>query len=164
MKKSISFILALVMVACMSITAFAAEGPGGSTKLTTTVPEPSYILHIPADQAITYGDTETNIGKATVSNVGSNIKIINVKPSWTNFTDGSGHSIPLTLVFDFYMDGVRSLNHAQTSAFANTLYSAGKTSNIYCEYFVQVAENDWKAAAPGNYSATITWTSSYTLK
>lgn len=165
MKKLISFILALAMAACMSVTAFAADGPSGpsgSTTLTVNVPNKQfYTLNIPADQTITYGKTETNIGKVTVSDVDTTVSGVDVDCRWTNFTDGL-NSIPLTIVFDSYLDGGRVNNHANPVLYAEYIYRA--TNERYCEYFAQVSASDWAAAVPGDYTATLTWTSTYTLK
>ena len=160
MKKLISFILALAMLACMSVTAFAADGPGGSTTLSLTVPNKTlYTLNIPADQTIAYGATETNIGKVTASDVDTTVNYVRVNCSWTNFTDGS-NSIPLTIVFDLYDNGARVHNHVDPAMYSELIY--GPYDN-YCEYFAQVSASDWAAAVPGDYTATLTWTSSYDL-
>ncbi len=154
MKKFLSLILALAMVACMSVTAFAAEGPGGSTELTTTVPEKTlYTLHIPADMTIEYGATKTSIGKPTVSDVDDTIESVSIACNWTNFSDGS-NSIPLLILINGGQDA---------SMVVPYFYNDSIYKNNY-EYFASVAESDWTAAVPGDYSATITWTTNYHLK
>ena len=64
MKKFVAILLAVTMFASMATVVSAAEN---TTTLTTTVPSASYTLNIPANQTITYGATETNIGNVTIT-------------------------------------------------------------------------------------------------
>ena len=63
MKKTLSFLMALVLVLSLGTMAFA----DGTTTLSTTVPPATYTLNIPADQEITFGATRAEIGNVTVS-------------------------------------------------------------------------------------------------
>ena len=65
MKKFIAIVLAVLTVLSFSTVAFAE---GNTTTLTTTVPDATYTLNIPADQQITFGATSTDIGTVTVTN------------------------------------------------------------------------------------------------
>ena len=76
MKKIISLILVLVTALSMHTMAFAES----TTTLTTTVPDATYTLNVPANQKIDFGKTEVNIGNVTVSDsngfaVGKNLKV-----------------------------------------------------------------------------------------
>ena len=59
MKKVISFVLAVMLLASMVPTVFAANATANTTTLTTTVPDAEYTLNIPADQEIKFGETST---------------------------------------------------------------------------------------------------------
>ena len=64
MKKFIAIALAVLTVLSFSTVAFAAD----TTTLTTTVPDATYTLNIPADQEIAFGTIDTDIGSMTVTN------------------------------------------------------------------------------------------------
>ena len=171
MKKLISFILALTMLACMSVTAFAAEGPGGSTKLTATVPEkPLYTLHIPADQSIDYKAEKTSIGMAYVTDVDASVKGIDFESSYDKKLTSGTNTIPYDMRFDYYESC--SSEYALGSLESSNLDPAGNSEELMAasghvwytnEYFIIISEEAWNAAVPGDYSTTITWTSSYEL-
>ena len=62
MKKLLATLLTMGMVFSCSTAAFAAN----ETVLTTTVPDATYTLNIPANQEIPFGATSTDIGNVTV--------------------------------------------------------------------------------------------------
>ena len=64
MKKFLTVILAIIMIIPSTMILCYAES---TTTLTTTVPGATYTLNIPANQEITFGATETNIGNVTVT-------------------------------------------------------------------------------------------------
>ena len=95
MKKVITLALALLMVCSMSVTAFAA-----TTTLTTTVPEATYTLNIPANQEIPFGTTSTNIGNITVTDangfaIGKDLQVAITYDAFTS--EGVVTQIPYTL-------------------------------------------------------------------
>lgn len=47
--------------------AYAANATPNTTTLTTTVPSASYVLNIPADQEISFGETNVEIGNVTIT-------------------------------------------------------------------------------------------------
>ena len=69
MKKICAILLAVALLASMTIVAFAAN----TTTLTTTVPSATYTLNIPADQVIPFGTTKASIGNVTVTDATSAI-------------------------------------------------------------------------------------------
>ena len=62
MRKVLSLIFTVMLIFSIPTTALAE-----STTLTIDVPEASYILNVPANQAIDYLAAEKNIGSITVS-------------------------------------------------------------------------------------------------
>ena len=90
MKKLIAIVLAVLTVLSFSTVAFAE---GNTTTLTTTVPDATYTLNIPADQEIPFGTEQMGIGNLTVTNssgfaVGKNLK---VAVSCPDGEDGEGY-------------------------------------------------------------------------
>ncbi len=171
MKKFLSLILALTMLACMSVTAFAAEGPGGSTKLTATVPEkPLYTLHIPADQSIDYKAEKTSIGMAYVTDVDASVKEIDFDSSYDEKLTSGTNTISYSMLMDIYESfsstyalGERIITQVDPDIQSQDLMTTGGHVWYTNEYFIIISEEAWNAAVPGDYSTTITWTSSYEL-
>lgn len=172
MKKFLSLILALAMAACMSVTAFAAEGPGGSTTLTVNVPNKQlYTLHIPADQSIAYKAEKTSIGMAYVTDVDASVKRIDFDSSYDGKLTSGTNTIPYDIRFDRYekYGSAYALGNLGASDLKPDLYTEVLLSDsgrqwYTNDYFIIISEEAWNAAVPGDYSTTITWTSSYELK
>ena len=180
MKKVITLALALLMVCSMSVTAFAA-----TTTLTTTVPEATYTLNIPANQEIPFGTTKASIGNITVTDaqgfaVGKNL---NVTITYDVFSaEGISTQIPYTL--SLYAEGDNSnsgaynernqelptgstITFAGTSAGAveeviklETTYSQGGATKWIPVSYIRFNANseDWGKALAGKYTTTITFT------
>ena len=80
MKKLSALFLALVLLLSAVPTAFAANTTPNTTTLTTTVPSATYVLNIPADQEIPFGQTSMGIGNVTITDsksfaVGKNVEV-----------------------------------------------------------------------------------------
>lgn len=160
MKKILSLVLVIVMLMSMTVTAFAADEQSGTTTLTTVVPSPEWTLTIPATVDIPYGSTELSIAKPTVTNV-SGFKAddtVVLSTTWTNLISGE-NTIPITIVFDSYLFGSQIHNHVDPLTYAEYLYVQGQEREL--EYFAIIEQSAWDAAKPGNYSATVTFTSSF---
>lgn len=168
MKKVIPLALALLMVCSMSVTAFAA-----TTTLTTTVPEATYTLNIPANQEIPFGATEQEIGEISVTDsVGfASGKNLNVTVAYTPFSaDGISTEIPYTLS----LDGTRlAADHREGSlASGSTICFEGNSDGTVnkCPTFSNFSDysktvvifnalsDDWGKALAGEYTTTITFT------
>ena len=162
MKKFLSLILALAMVACMSVTAFADDS---TTVLTVEVPAPTYTLHIPANTPLEYGKTEKQqvTGTLYVENVQNASKVSFLAP----FTDlvntaNSSDKIPMKL----WIRQGSELNPTQSVDSAGTV--DGDTWSIYdviwglgdehieMTFYAQV--DNWSGATPGaTYQSVITF-------
>lgn len=163
MKKFLSLILALAMVACMSVTAFAADE---TTVLTVEVPiEPSYTLHIPANMTLMYGNTEKQtIGDLYVTDV-DGFAIIRCTPKYTdliNCTDSSD-IISLTL-FSSYPNGDHVNDDELTKDGRaiqlkwNDVTNTAGWENGYRLSALSAQVSDWSGATPGaTYQSTITY-------
>ncbi len=155
MKKALSFILALAMILCLSVTAFAASGDQtGSTSITATVVGPTYTIHVPA--AVTLDCTDTGIqevGEVYIDGI-SNIpvgKMIEYSTSCNDLSDGNGHTITTKLMRKDTIDGWVEYN----SSWANTLYMEmdGGMSFVRFTWGVQIPS--WDDAVPGTYTTTM---------
>ncbi len=178
MKKVITLTLALLMVCAMSVTAFAA-----TTTLTTTVPEATYTLNIPANQEIPFGTTKASIGNITVTDaqgfaVGKNL---NVTITYDEFSaEGISTQIPYTL--SLYAESTASnVNSANEEIVSGSLVtfegkadgttegnlklltsydsSSSQKTRIPVSYIrFNANSEDWGKALAGEYSTTITFT------
>lgn len=171
MKKFLSLILALAMVACMSVTAFAADG---TTTLTVEVPNniPSYTLHVPAAATLEYGNTGMQtIGDVYVTDV-EGYSIIGTHVKYTKLINKANTEDVISLdVYGIYstQSGSPKLFRADEGTFADTnslpsLYSKENAGNLqydangYSTLQVSAQVSDWSGATPGaTYQATITY-------
>lgn len=170
MKKLLALALVVMMVASMA-TVVSAES---TTTLTTTVPEATYTLNIPADQKIPFGTTETSIGNITVTEsngfaVGKNLEVTVTYDAFTaagittqipyslslygNKAAGSFHTEKLAsgdvVVFRGTTDG--TVEEKTVIEYANDEYAVNKIM------FAATSE-DWGKALAGEYTSTITFT------
>lgn len=169
MKKLFSLLLALVMIACMSVTLFADNS---TTVLTVEVPAatPSYILHVPASVTLEYGNTEKQtIGGYYVTDV-SNIECLWCAPVYTDLinTEDTTDTISLKL----YLLAAGKVKEIDKNGFdivfnqEPMLYWKGHVStdssfdNGYLKnnQGLSAQVSDWSDATPGaTYQATITY-------
>ena len=172
MKKFLSFVLVLVMVCSLSVTAFAEGEQSGTTTLTANIPnaaEPSYTIHIPADMTLEYGNTGKQlIGNVYVTDV-ANYDTVNVGAPYTDLvnTSDSTDIIPLTLYsdsgdgFDEIEPGGSTVEFGLVAATAYDRDYAGEygfDANGYYTTPFYVDVSDWSGATPGaTYKAVITF-------
>ena len=157
MKKFLSLILALAMVACMSVTAFADDNHSGTQTVTTSKAAPNYTLTIPADTSIPWGKTDPHsLGDFTVT-VDSDWDVAGkgVRVTWgyggtfTSTTPGVTTTIPYRLSGFSNMDPCSNLG----------IFLKPTETSYTWRAFMQVTQEAWDAADPGEYSTTITYTS-----
>ena len=163
MKKFLSLILALAMVACMSVTAFAADE---TTVLTVEVPiEPSYTLHIPANMTLMYGNTEKQtIGDLYVTDV-DGLESIWCAPQYTDLinTADSTDTISLTLWGSLAggKDIMKNGKYPTTNNPPQLYWANNNTTgwnNGYMTHTLSAQVSDWSGATPGaTYQSTITY-------
>ena len=173
MKKLIAIVLAALTVLSFSTVVFAAD----TTTLTTTVPDATYTLNIPADQEIPFGATSTDIGNVTVTDsssfaVGKNLQVTMTYDVFK--ADGISTTIPYYI--NFYAKGINGESYERiTSGNSVTFYGASdgtvgqkakfttmsnyQNIDVYGEMLkVRVDSTDWGKALAGEYSSTITFT------
>lgn len=186
MKKFSALILALALLASALPAAFAANATPNTTTLTTTVPSASYVLNIPADQTITFGETITYIGNVTVTDSknfaeGKNVA---VTVEYAPFA-AEAEEISTTIPYTLYQSTAASRGeHSNTTevchlASGGKMTFEGKTDGTVDELtkfsptaggvaskayymkslYVSITSRDWGKALAGNYKSTITFTS-----
>ena len=150
MKKLFALILAVVMIATMSTTAFAANTTGGSTEVSFNV-DPTYTVTIPA--TVELNKVEDN-GTVTYENDYTLTAQAGVRLK-------KGEYIEVTVASDFEM----TTTEGATLAYTITKDAAALVDSIVAEFdtdkaaqtsVIHIAANDPDFA--GNYSDTVTFT------
>ena len=149
MKKLFALILAVVMIATMSVTAFAANTTGGFTTITIDI-APTYTVTIPANTTVAFNATETDFGaiEVTASQIHPD-KCIKVALA----TDKElNNAIDNTKVIPY------AIKDSEGAAFTSATYL---TEGDKTELSIHITADDWNAAYAGDYSDTVTFTVSY---
>ncbi len=165
MKKLLTFILALVMVMSLSVTAFAEGEQSGTTTLTAEIPNaaaPSYTIQIPANTTLEYGNTDKQfIGRVSVKDV-TNVETDGLVAFTSPYTDlinteDPGDTIALVLYgkvgdpFDL-IDKTTGLWYGASPGVYAAKYDQ------YYSYQMWAEVTDWSGATPGaTYQAVITF-------
>lgn len=166
MKKLFALALAVMMVMSMATVASAES----TTTLTTTVPAATYTLNIPANQEITFGATETNIGSISVTDAAGFAEGKNLAVTLT-YSAFTSPDVSTTIPFSISLrsDGT-AVQKSVPSGNAITFkgLSDGTVREFipytvdgadpYDDTLVLIASEDWGKALAGEYSATITFT------
>ena len=152
MKKLFAIALALVLVASLSVTAFAANTTGGNADITTSI-EPTYTVTIPANTNVNFNATETAFGtiEVTASQIHPD-KQIRV----TLTTDGElNNTIDTTKVIPYV------IKDASGAGFTTATYLTEGDKTVLS---IHITADDWNAAYAGDYTDTVTFTVSYESK
>lgn len=176
MKKFIAIALALLTVFSFSTAAFAE---GNTTTLTTTVPDATYTLNIPADQEITFGKTVSNIGKVNVTNssgfaTGKNLKVTLTYDKFKSAEVSTTIPYYIEAYGGSYTSGQVVYDVTERKDSGSCLIFKGLTNNLCDEYFfmedsygledskktlrARINSTDWGKALGGEYTSTITFT------
>lgn len=175
MKKLISIALAVSLISSFSAVAFAAD----TTTLTTTVPDATYTLNIPADQEIPFGATSANIGTITVTDSAgfAEGKDLQVTLTYEPFkADGVSTTIPYTVFKVATEKGTNSVGNPwaeEREAPVNSgeaLIFRGQSGGdcdeefAFSDYYdrnglrIKTESKDWGKALAEEYSSTVTFT------
>lgn len=167
MKKSLS----LLLVCALLVFAMPCALADSTTTLTTTVPaSATYTLNIPADQAIAYGATRTDIGALTVSNSSgfASGKNLEVTIAYGDFTsEDVDTTIPMSL---YGATSETSTGYELTSGHSLVFigssngkvltlpyYNSNNTESSIKNLYVSIDSTDWGKALGGDYTNTITF-------
>ena len=167
MKKAMAILLAMLMLIPFATIAFAAN----TTTLTTTVPGATYTLNIPSDQEIAYGVYSTTIDAPTVTDssgfaTGKNLYITATYSAFSSSTTDT--TIPFRLK-NSGEDSVATWSSGERLKFLGQTNGTVSTNLTFSDSFshkditsekcfIVIDSTDWGKAAPGNYTATITFT------
>ena len=152
MKKIFTVLLALAMLATMSLSVFAENTTGGEADITTSI-APTYTVTIPADVNVVFNATETAFGTIEVTD--SQIhpdKCIKVELT----SDGKlENDVDATKVIPY------AIKDSEGNAFT---YATYLTEGDKTELSIHITADDWNSAYAGEYSDTVTFTVSYENK
>ena len=173
MKKLFAILLAIAMLASMVTIVSAAEtATTKSTTLTTIVPAASYVLNIPENQEIPYGQTITEIGGISITDGVSFAQGKNVKVTVT-YNEFVSEAVETSIPFQIKLYSTRSLESTDSKDVptGSSLVFAGKRDGTVAQYCTNantsnwgditktyIASDDWGKALAGEYTATITFT------
>ena len=149
MKKIFAVVLALCLLASLSLNAFAVNTTGGEADITTSI-APTYTVTIPADVSVDFNATETDFGAIEVTD--SQIhpdKCIKVALDTDNKLE---NSIDNTKVIPY------AIKDSEGNDFTSSTYL---TEGDKTELSIHITADDWNAAYAGDYSDTVTFTVSY---
>lgn len=165
MKKAMAILLAMLMLIPFATIAFAAN----TTTLTTTVPGAAYTLNIPSDQEIVYGAGSTKIDAPTVTDSsgfaeGKNLYITATYSAFSS--SNTDTTIPFILKNNISArtedwlsgDKMKFLGQKTGTVDTNLTFYSGGMSFLSENCYIFIDSTDWGKAAPGNYTATITFT------
>ena len=145
MKKIFALILAIALMASLSVTAFAAD----DVEITTSI-APTYTVTIPADVNVAFNATETAFGaiEVTAAQIHPD-KCIKVVLT----ADGElENGIDSTKVIPYV------IKDADGNPFTSATYL---TEGDKTELSIHITAEDWNAAYAGSYSDTVTFTITY---
>lgn len=175
MRKLLSIALSLLLMCSLSTVAFAAN----TTTLTTTVPDATYTLNIPADQEIPFGKTQADIGNISVTDSAgfAEGKDLQVTLTYDAFkADSVSTTIPYVVYKVATEGGVNTVGNPWQEEreipvnSGETLIFRGQSGGDCDEEFVfsnfknrnrlriKTSSEDWGKALAGEYSSTITFT------
>jgi len=157
MKKLLAIVLAVLSAFSMTAVAYADN----TTELTTTVPDATYTLNIPADQEIAYGATNTKIGEVSVTGASGFAKGKNL---YVTISHGAFVCPDVSTTIPFkvgHMEDQLSYGYKFKESNKKSFWGLANGTVEEAEYpevYIAVESADWGKALAGKYSATITFT------
>ncbi|MBR5291397.1 MAG: hypothetical protein IKU32_00615 [Clostridia bacterium] len=167
MKKLLAIVLAVLSAFSMTAVAYADN----TTTLTTTVPDATYTLNIPANQEITFGDTSPKLGTVTVTDaagfaVGKDLKVTCTFDPFSS--PDTSTVIPFSLVAYYNNMSVDVNYHFVTMDSGSSLVFKGNArggvdtpkylgDELLQSLSLSIESSAWGKALGGEYSATITF-------
>ena len=150
MKKLFALILAVVMIATMSTTAFAANTTGGSTKISFNV-DPTYTITIPPTVELQKVEDDGTVTYENDYTIGANAGVRLKKNQY----------IEVTVASDYVMETPQGATLAYTitkdaAALVDSIVAEFDTDKAAQTSVIHIAANDPDFA--GEYTDTVTFT------
>ncbi len=162
MKKILSFLFTLALLSSLSVIAFAeGESTGGNQAVKAHIPDPSWVLVIPADQTIAFLTEETDI-------VHHDCSIDNAKhiPADCTINASLTHTGEFTLSTDstkklpFTLNAFEEDVPVGTPVIASQYWGDTNNTNCYSQINIVISRDSWNSAeSGGTYTTPITYTS-----
>ncbi len=162
MKKILSFLFTLALLSSLSVIAFAeGESTGGNQAVEAHIPDPSWVLVIPADQTIAFLTEETDI-------VHQDCSIDNAKhiPADCTINASLTHTGNFTLKTDesktipFTLNAFDADVAADMPVIVSQYWSDTRVNHCYAEFNIVISRDSWKSAEQGGtYTTPVTYTS-----
>ena len=155
MKKFFAILLAVAMMATMSVTAFATtiDGDSGTVEITYGV-EDSYVVTIPASITLSAGEASTMEISAADVVIGYGEQLT-VSVSSTNYADSKWYLVDTANAENKLEYSVKSGENAVASGDAVLTVAAGSTDATTVTLSTQLIDS---ATVSGTYKDTITFT------
>lgn len=156
MKKLLAIVLAILSAFSMTAVAYA----GNTTTISTTVPDATYTLNIPADQTIEFGDTSHNIGDVSITNSsgfaeGKNLAVTII---YDSFSSADTTTVIPYKINRYTGQGYAGVHVASGSQLTFKGYATGAVSTSPETLIMLIESANWGKALGGHYSTTITFT------
>ena len=150
MKKLFALILAIALMACLTVTAFAANTESGSTEVSFNV-DPTYTVTIPAKVELQKIDTDGTITYENDYTITAEAGVRLLKNQY----------IEVTIASDYVMETPQGATLAYTitkdaAALVDSIVAEFDTDKAAQTSVIHIAANDPDFA--GNYSDTVTFT------
>lgn len=165
-RKFIAGLTALTLAATMSMTAFAATEPteineksdpqSGQAEITTEI-APSYVVTIPADTKVAFNALDTDFGKIelTQARLDPN-KVVKIHLG-SDYELKNKANESKTIPYD-----IVSTDDVGTTGSLKNLDAQLEFEGDACPLTIKITQDDWNAAAAGEYSDTVTFNVEYT--
>lgn len=157
MKKR--FLLPVLLLLFTLVPKVSAE----TTTLTVDVPAPDYELHIPASVTVAYQAENHTLAVPTVT--GSGREGIGLQVAITSSGAFICPEVATTIPFSLKLSGAEDWQVGDSLYFSSLTGSApGVTADGSqpTDMVLSFQPSDWEAALPGTYTATITYTATFT--
>lgn len=160
MKRILTFILVVAMLAACSVTAFAEvnqdSDPQQQSAVISADVEPAYIVSIPADTTVAFNAEYTDFGAVELTSArlepNKCVKVTLTTDGELNNSADDTKVIPYTIV-----EG--KADSATDTAYTTASYlAAGDKTDLT----IKIAQDDWNKAAAGHYGDTVTFDITYT--
>lgn len=174
MKKIITTILAVTLLMCMSVTAFADE-----QKITVTIPDRDFTMSIPARTEMQYGNSDVHALKNELKLTStdpallfSNDHYVQVNVTYGDLVhkDNNNYKLPLSIWCAKPADETNVAGGYGETYTWESLASGGNITFTGTDFYwtngyrLGAKVTGWENAEPGEYQTTVTYTATIKQK